>query len=229
MGLVRRFLLRRIPVYVDGGLNIVDVRDVAAGHLLADEKGEVGERYILGGRNFTLDRLFADLSRISGVEPPEVKAAARRSRLRGAEAAARAHLPLGLVADEVRSASLWWTYRNTKAKQGARLQAAARTRRRSRRRSPGSASSSGRTRSAAPDGPQRDCVLRAARGPAELRRRREVGRTMQARRSSLPLPDAAPTSSVPAARSRGGCAGSGSNTGPSGCPTGAPTAPRSRS
>ncbi|HEX5956461.1 MAG TPA: NAD-dependent epimerase/dehydratase family protein, partial [Solirubrobacterales bacterium] len=41
MGLVRRFMLGRIPAYVDGALNIVDVRDVAAGHLLADEKGEV--------------------------------------------------------------------------------------------------------------------------------------------------------------------------------------------
>ena len=42
MGLVRRFLLRQIPVYVDGGLNIVDVRDVAKGHLLADEQGRAG-------------------------------------------------------------------------------------------------------------------------------------------------------------------------------------------
>src|SRR3954453_19474290 len=49
MELVRRFLLGRIPAYVDGGLNIVDVRDVAQGHLLADERGETGERYILGG------------------------------------------------------------------------------------------------------------------------------------------------------------------------------------
>src|SRR5690606_33625028 len=47
MGLVRRFLLRRIPAYVDGGLNVVDVRDVAQGMLLADERGRPGERYIL--------------------------------------------------------------------------------------------------------------------------------------------------------------------------------------
>ena len=73
MGLVRRFLMRQIPVYVDGGLNIVDVRDVADGHILADEKGESGERYILGGRNFTLQRLFADLSRISGAAPPAMR------------------------------------------------------------------------------------------------------------------------------------------------------------
>ena len=77
MGLVRRFCLGQIPAYVDGALNIVDVRDVATGHLLADERGEVGQRYILGGRNFTFDRLFADLARISGVAPPPLKLPAR--------------------------------------------------------------------------------------------------------------------------------------------------------
>ena len=69
-GLVRRLLLRRIPAYIDGGLNIVDVRDVARGHLLADERGHEGERYLLSGRNFTLQRLFADL------EPDRRRAAA---------------------------------------------------------------------------------------------------------------------------------------------------------
>src|SRR3954462_3846117 len=51
--LVRRFLRREIPAYVDGALCIVGSSDVAGGHLLAKEKGRVGERYILGGRNFT--------------------------------------------------------------------------------------------------------------------------------------------------------------------------------
>jgi dihydroflavonol-4-reductase len=116
MNLVRRFLLRRIPVYVDGALNIVDVRDVAAGHLLADSKGEVGERYILSGRNFTFDRLFADLARISGVDPPPVKLPGG-AMLRLLETGARARLPLPSSVQEVRSAMQWWTYRNTKAKQ----------------------------------------------------------------------------------------------------------------
>jgi dihydroflavonol-4-reductase len=115
MNLVRRFLLRQIPVYVDGGLNVVDVRDVAAGHLLADERGEVGERYILGGRNFTLDRLFADLSRISGVAPPALKVPGTVA-VRGAELAKRMRLPVPVSVGEVRSASQWWTYRNAKAK-----------------------------------------------------------------------------------------------------------------
>src|SRR3954468_10624835 len=68
--LVRSFLLGRLPVYTEGAANVVDVHDAAQGHLLADRKGEVGERYILGGRNFTFDRLFADLGRLSGVDPP---------------------------------------------------------------------------------------------------------------------------------------------------------------
>ena len=52
--LVRTFLLGRVPVYVDGAASIVDVRDVAAGHLLADERGGNGERYILGGAQLHL-------------------------------------------------------------------------------------------------------------------------------------------------------------------------------
>ncbi len=114
MQLVRRFLLGRIPAYVEGGLNIVDVRDVAAGHLLADEKGEVGERYILGGRNFTFDRLFADFARISG-RPAPVRLPAGPSAL-AVELISRAGLPFPVSPDEVRSAMQWWTYRNAKAR-----------------------------------------------------------------------------------------------------------------
>jgi dihydroflavonol-4-reductase len=115
MGLVRRFCLGQIPAYVEGALNIVDVRDVATGHLLADEKGEVGERYILGGRNFTFDRLFADLSRISGIDPPPLKLPTSVA-LAGARAATRLGLHVPSQPEEILSASLWWTYRNAKAK-----------------------------------------------------------------------------------------------------------------
>jgi dihydroflavonol-4-reductase len=114
--IVRRFLLGRIPAYVPGGLNIVDVQDVARGHLLADERGTVGERYILGNRNYTLDRLWADLARVSGVEPPALRlspgVALRLAQ--AAEATSRGRAPL--TVQEVRLASQWWTYRNTKAK-----------------------------------------------------------------------------------------------------------------
>jgi dihydroflavonol-4-reductase len=115
MGLVRRYLLRRIPAFVDGGLNIVDVRDVADGHLLADAKGATGERYILGGRNFTLQRLFADFERISGVPAPALKVPSQLAT-GGARMAEQFGLPLSLALDETRSASLWWTYSSAKAK-----------------------------------------------------------------------------------------------------------------
>ena len=115
MALVRRFLLGRIPAYVEGGLNIVDVRDVAAGHLLADEKGETGERYILAARNFTFDRLFADMARLSGREHVPVKLPGTPTLL-AVEALVRAGIPIPISPDEVRSANCWWTYRNTKAR-----------------------------------------------------------------------------------------------------------------
>lgn len=112
--LVRRLLLRRIPAYLDGGLNIVDVRDVAAGHLRADELGLEGERYLLAGRNFRLRRLFADLSRIAGVPPPPVRASGTLSAI-ALDGLARAGVPMPVNADEVRSAMQWWTYNNEKA------------------------------------------------------------------------------------------------------------------
>lgn len=115
MGLVRRFLMRQIPVYTDGGLNVVDVRDVAAGHLLADSKGRSGERYILAGRNFTLQRLFADLARISGASPPALRLPAPLA-IGGVEMARRLGIPLPVSREEVRSGTLWWTYRSSKAK-----------------------------------------------------------------------------------------------------------------
>jgi dihydroflavonol-4-reductase len=113
--LVRRFLRGEIPAYVDGALNIVDAEDVARGHLLADERGAVGERYILGNRNFTLDRLFADLGRLSGVEPPALKVPlpAALALARAAELAP-GRPPVTVV--EVRASSLWWAFRSTKAK-----------------------------------------------------------------------------------------------------------------
>jgi dihydroflavonol-4-reductase len=114
MELVRRFLLGRIPSYVEGALNIVDVRDVAQGLVLVDEKGEVGERYILGGRNFTFDRLFADMARISGrPAPPRLPRVPTTVTI---ELLTWAGLPLPISPDEARSAGLWWTYRNTKAR-----------------------------------------------------------------------------------------------------------------
>jgi dihydroflavonol-4-reductase len=109
--IVRNFLLGRVPMYVDGAFSVVDVRDVADGMVLADERGAVGERYLLGGRNFTFDRLFADLGRLSGIEPP-VKIPVRSALAAAATLGRR--FPMG--AAEIRAASQWWTYRFGKAR-----------------------------------------------------------------------------------------------------------------
>ena len=62
----------RMPAYVDTGLNIAHVDDVAEGHLLAMEKGVSGERYILGGENMTLYEILIDVAGIVGGKPPKV-------------------------------------------------------------------------------------------------------------------------------------------------------------
>jgi len=67
------FLNDRLPAYVDTGLNVVDVHDVAEGHLLAAERGRPGERYILGNLNLTLEQLLGMLARLTGRRPPRVK------------------------------------------------------------------------------------------------------------------------------------------------------------
>ncbi|HWE15458.1 MAG TPA: NAD-dependent epimerase/dehydratase family protein [Solirubrobacteraceae bacterium] len=113
--LVLRFLQRQIPAYVDGTLNIVGVHDAARGHLLAEARGRVGERYILGNRNFTMTRLFADLGRLSGVQPPTLKlpVLVAMALASAAKRAGAVDLP---TATEVRAASLNWRFSNRKAK-----------------------------------------------------------------------------------------------------------------
>jgi dihydroflavonol-4-reductase len=70
------FLRGKMWAYLDTGLNLVGVDDVAAGHLLAAERGKPGERYILGGRNLALREIFAILGRLAGIRPPRVKVSA---------------------------------------------------------------------------------------------------------------------------------------------------------
>jgi dihydroflavonol-4-reductase len=71
--MIADFLGGRIPAYVDTGLNLVDVRDVAQGHLLAAEKGRVGEKYILGNRNMTLKESREALARLTGRRAPTLR------------------------------------------------------------------------------------------------------------------------------------------------------------
>jgi dihydroflavonol-4-reductase len=112
---VRRFLLKRIPAYVDGAINVVDVADVVAGLELCMERGEVGERYILGNRNYTWQRFFAELARLSGVEPPPVRLPVPAA-LALAEATQRLPGPAPITPAEVRAAAHWWTYRSNRAR-----------------------------------------------------------------------------------------------------------------
>jgi dihydroflavonol-4-reductase len=67
------FMKGRMPAYIETGMNIVDVDDVAAGHLLAMQKGRIGERYILGNKNLMLREVFEILSRLTGVKAPTIK------------------------------------------------------------------------------------------------------------------------------------------------------------
>lgn len=71
--IVLDFLNGRMPAYVDTGLNVVDVEDVAEGHVLALERGGVGERYVLGNENMTLRALLERLAALTGLRPPRVR------------------------------------------------------------------------------------------------------------------------------------------------------------
>jgi dihydroflavonol-4-reductase len=67
------FLNRKMPAYLDTGLNLIDVEDCAKGHILAARHGKVGEKYILGNRNMTLREIFGMLEAISGIPAPKVR------------------------------------------------------------------------------------------------------------------------------------------------------------
>ncbi|MGH7779866.1 MAG: hopanoid-associated sugar epimerase [Candidatus Binataceae bacterium] len=89
--IIRDFLKRRMPAYLDTGLNLVDVEDCARGHLLAAERGRIGAKYILGGENLTLKEMLEHLARLSGLRAPRVRIpyAVAYGFALGAEAVAR--------------------------------------------------------------------------------------------------------------------------------------------
>jgi len=70
---IQDFLNGNMPAYLDTGLNLIDVRDCAQGHLLAEEKGRVGERYILGNRNMSLKEILDTLATLTGLKAPSIK------------------------------------------------------------------------------------------------------------------------------------------------------------
>jgi dihydroflavonol-4-reductase len=71
--IVLDFLNGDMPAFIDTGLNVVDVRDTAEGHLLACERGRPGERYILGSENLTLAQILGKLAKISGRKAPAIR------------------------------------------------------------------------------------------------------------------------------------------------------------
>ena len=71
--IVLDFLKGDMPAFIDTGLNLVDARDVAVGHVLACERGRVGERYILGAENLTLEQILGKLAAITGRQAPALR------------------------------------------------------------------------------------------------------------------------------------------------------------
>jgi dihydroflavonol-4-reductase len=113
-GDVRRFLRREIPVVPTGGINFVDARDAAIATTAALDHGRTGERYLLGGPNWTMKDFFGRLSRVAKVAPPRLKLPAtvnrwgaqlieEVSRWRGVEP------PVDRISVEM-SEHYWWFY-----------------------------------------------------------------------------------------------------------------------
>ena len=111
--IVANYLRGRLPAVVDAYTNIVDVEDVATGHLLAAERGRPGERYILGGENLRWSDVVDRIARISGVRhplivlPPEVVGVA--------DALKRMRVPLGIV-EGIRLMAPDWRYSSARAR-----------------------------------------------------------------------------------------------------------------
>ncbi len=110
----------KIPFYVNTGLNVVHVDDVAEGHVLACEKGVSGQRYILGGENMTLARILCEITRMAGRRPPlaAIPAGAVLPLAYGAEAAARLWPKWEpfVTVDGVKLARKYMYFRSDKAK-----------------------------------------------------------------------------------------------------------------
>lgn len=107
----------RMPAYVDTGLNVVHVDDVAEGHLLALERGRIGEKYILGSENLTLKALLALVADAAGRRPPSVRlpAALLWPVALGCEALALAGIPPLVTRDHLRMARKLMFFSSQKA------------------------------------------------------------------------------------------------------------------
>lgn len=102
----------RLPFYFDATLSVVDVRDVAAGHIAAAERGPTGERFILNAHNITLYAVLAEMARVAGRRPPRI----RLGRRLLAAAAAIGQLAPGGQASFLKTVPLWQPVSNAKAR-----------------------------------------------------------------------------------------------------------------
>lgn len=101
------FMAGRMPAYLDTGLNVVHVDDVAEGHVLAAEKGRIGERYILGHRNMTLAEILETLAGLTGRRAPKIKIPYAVAYLAGLASTTLADLrkkPPGIALESVKMA-----------------------------------------------------------------------------------------------------------------------------
>ncbi len=118
-GTILWYCKRKLRGYMDGGLNLVDVDDVAEGHILAAERGRVGQRYILGNRNFSLEGVFSLMEKITGIPRPRRKIPYSLAITVAFFAERVFRLPspryVTLDVDSVKSAALHWYFDNSKA------------------------------------------------------------------------------------------------------------------
>lgn len=109
---------QKMPGYVDGGVNIIDVEDVAIGHILAAKKGRVGERYLFGNRNITVHDYLYTIAQIAGDKPPSLRLPFNAALALGhifEATSAITHKPPLVTASEVRIAKMREWYDCSKA------------------------------------------------------------------------------------------------------------------
>lgn len=118
-GFVVMYCKRRYPGYIDGGINLVSVEDVAEGHLLAAEKGRPGERYVLANENYSIKELFLLLEKVTGIRSPKFKIPYVLALAGGYFFERLVRLPFSsfvlLDTDSVKAASLKWYFDSSKS------------------------------------------------------------------------------------------------------------------
>jgi nucleoside-diphosphate-sugar epimerase len=112
--IIGNYLRGRLPAVVDGETNAADVRDVAAGHLMAAERGRPGERYVLGGHDISWVELIERVARLSGVRHPLL--VLPRETARAARLAETLHLPQVIAAEAFELMAQNWRFSSRKAK-----------------------------------------------------------------------------------------------------------------